>query len=1018
MPRRFHALAISIVALLTVMGWVSAGWRPSVTPVQAQVVTPDPSPPSFKNQRFVVGSDNLVNIDQTTFATAHVPDPTAFPTTTVHVHNYEGGANDQHFWLSVRIRQQDAGVEVVPEPGFAQMGLIAPGGDATYTVTFPNTTSARVEFEVDGSTDDAVMLTILQFALEAGFDAASIGGFGGHDAEIGQILAEVVVEQYLADLPTLSPCANAVAAVQRGINDQAQFSQDVQGCLASPMWQVSVDQVQMRMAKRDWFQQSLNAAGLLLPELGIALKGVTAMQFAAKVWGMYEKFHPKVAGAMVGTVAFMSVDTMPKGVLGTATAVPEISIYEVVGRAQAALLQAGTYRYELTFVGESGERRLAQRGEVVIQGGQRMEDVATGMLTFVDTGGMYHQQNADGTWFSYFPPGSPGFDSLTEFVSTPVTDWSLLRIEQTAGRNAHVIERTTVVGAADYRETYWIDAETFLPLKRVGQEAREGATAHADVVYFDFGAPVDVAVPQEALAPTPTPQPTPPPINPETLDPEALFNLLLTSQFPDEAMPLGYGVGGIFAMPGEDIPDGALRGVRVETDKSFGMATDDIEFYIYATPAEAARGSEEIAAQLQRSGVFSYGPVADLGFPATQLGGSFSAAPFIGTGTLSIVVVQVGNVIVASESYALPDAQAQADSNAADLAAAGVQHLGTLVGSPAAEEAEAAIQATAEAAAREEQARSAEPLLTTSAGTYSHMPGEGVSVPVDVENADTSGHTIQIAVELNVYADEGPVSWSSWNLLGTAEVVVPAGTTVTTPVLLDKTGTSVPTDEILQFFRDYPPDLVRDVASYVVAIDGFTVHALPQFRTSETARDDANNAPSDAVPAEPDSVTAVPLVTMLPDQEDVPIEWMQTEEGGRTAEEITQTFPDPVDAAQRFAEWAWSGNAFRTFTAPDGTASVSVSLHRFGTPEAADEALSYYMDGRIAAMGLQPRRIDQIGDQAAAITGSVADGTEATIYTRRGTVLARVTAVSAVDDPFAIAESTAKLVVGEIESDQ
>ena len=103
--------------------------------------------------------------------------------------------------------------------------------------------------------------------------------------------------------------SNAVATVPRGLTDKEQFVRDVQGCLESPIWQVSGDQVLARVAERDWFQQSLNVAGMAAPQLGIALKAVEASQFAARVWTIYNEFHPEAPGAMVGTVAFLSTDT-------------------------------------------------------------------------------------------------------------------------------------------------------------------------------------------------------------------------------------------------------------------------------------------------------------------------------------------------------------------------------------------------------------------------------------------------------------------------------------------------------------------------------------------------------------------------------------------------------------------------------------------------------------------------------------------------------------------------------------
>src|SRR5687768_4936460 len=108
MRRRFHVLAVTLIVLLTITGWSRPTMPPIVAPASAQVVTPDASPPSFTNQRFVIGSDNISNPaegNRPTFATAVIPDPNAFPTTTVQVHNYQGSSlslYDHHFWLSVR----------------------------------------------------------------------------------------------------------------------------------------------------------------------------------------------------------------------------------------------------------------------------------------------------------------------------------------------------------------------------------------------------------------------------------------------------------------------------------------------------------------------------------------------------------------------------------------------------------------------------------------------------------------------------------------------------------------------------------------------------------------------------------------------------------------------------------------------------------------------------------------------------------------------------------------------------
>ena len=90
------------------------------------------------------------------------------------------------------------------------------------------------------------------------------------------------------------------------------------------------------------------------------------------------------------------------------------------------------------------------------------------------------------------------------------------------------------------------------------------------------------------------------------------------------------------------------------------------------------------------------------------------------------------------------------------------------------------------------------------------------------------------------------------------------------------------------------------------------------------------------------------LRRLLPAAERMPGGVVVVEEGGRTADEIAATFPDPADAARRLAEWGWAENVYRHFASPDGTLRIEVSLHRFGTGSAAAAALPYYAAGRAA----------------------------------------------------------------------
>ncbi|CAA9567614.1 MAG: YpfJ protein, zinc metalloprotease superfamily [uncultured Thermomicrobiales bacterium] len=159
------------------------------------------------------------------------------------------------------------------------------------------------------------------------------------------------------------------------------------------------------------------------------------------------------------------------------------------------------------------------------------------------------------------------------------------------------------------------------------------------------------------------------------------------------------------------------------------------------------------------------------------------------------------------------------------------------------------------------------------------------------------------------------------------------------------------------------------------------------------------------------------LADLLPTAAQLPPGLLPTEEGARSEAEITASFPDPVDAAQRFVTWGWRENAYRSFAAPDGdstasgTTSLEVSLHRFASAAGAAEALPYYADGRAVSLGLREIPFAPIGDGARAVGGTVAAGEEVTIYAWRGDLLVRVSAVAAAGDPTADALAVAEAVV-------
>ena len=142
----------------------------------------------------------------------------------------------------------------------------------------------------------------------------------------------------------------------------------------------------------------------------------------------------------------------------------------------------------------------------------------------------------------------------------------------------------------------------------------------------------------------------------------------------------------------------------------------------------------------------------------------------------------------------------------------------------------------------------------------------------------------------------------------------------------------------------------------------------------------------------------VGLAALLPTALDAAPRLVLAEEGSRAAAEIAASFPQPGEAADLLTQWAWEGNAFRTFVADAGATDkdpsfVEVSLHRFATATGAARALPYFARSRAQVLGLTEVPVGTMDPDEAAVAGAVDGGQEATLYTLLGNVLVRVTVV-------------------------
>lgn len=125
-----------------------------------------------------------------------------------------------------------------------------------------------------------------------------------------------------------------------------------------------------------------------------------------------------------------------------------------------------------------------------------------------------------------------------------------------------------------------------------------------------------------------------------------------------------------------------------------------------------------------------------------------------------------------------------------------------------------------------------------------------------------------------------------------------------------------------------------------------------------------------------------------------------------------------TDAAERLREWGWQKSAFQIFACdapPAGAAGwVQVSVHRFGDPFTAKAAADRFAAGRASGSALDFVAPPTLADDAVALVGPVANGTEVSVYAASGPLVVRVTAVAATGEPAADAEAVLRQVLAAI----
>jgi hypothetical protein len=236
-----------------------------------------------------------------------------------------------------------------------------------------------------------------------------------------------------------------------------------------------------------------------------------------------------------------------------------------------------------------------------------------------------------------------------------------------------------------------------------------------------------------------------------------------------------------------------------------------------------------------------------------------------------------------------------------------------------------------------------------------------------------------------------------------------------------------PTQEIAQSVGATPAPRTAQtsdqsgVASLLATATATPRPSRPTPAAGVQAQTGAQAAPTATPAVARQASDTTPLLDLLPAASQAPDGLALTNEAERSKSEVVASMGGTDEAAQLLDDWGWQGNAYREFAAPaDNTLPpgsvtyLNVSVHRFASPDAADNALTYFSDVVVSTQGLQDVQVDALGDAARGLTGAPDGNALAVLYIRSGKLLYRIgTSTNSTDgDPMSAAVAVAHQMLG------
>ncbi len=216
------------------------------------------------------------------------------------------------------------------------------------------------------------------------------------------------------------------------------------------------------------------------------------------------------------------------------------------------------------------------------------------------------------------------------------------------------------------------------------------------------------------------------------------------------------------------------------------------------------------------------------------------------------------------------------------------------------------------------------------------------------------------------------------------------------------------------------PDITEEAGDEVAVAESSGEQAAgegeasaPTEEADEVVVADPSGEQAGAQPTEPPAQEAVAggpsqadLEAMLPDPSAVPQGLDVVENTTRTQQEVLAALGNNREAETNLANWGWTANVERTFTAsdpaalpPDATTNLTASLHGFATDQAAAEALTFSSD-ILLGLGYEEVEVGDIGATNRMLAQPQEDGgTTVALYVQQGPVLYRIGGYSPGGDP-------------------